>query len=104
MTIEQKRLELHEMLCGILGSRNVYYQAPTNLKINYPAIIYKLDDVKSDKADNRYYIQKRIFTVTHIDKSPVSDVVDALLMNPYCEYDRGYVSDNLNHNVFSVYY
>ncbi len=104
MTIEEKRLELHDMLCEILGSRNVYYQAPTNLKVNYPAIMYKLDDIKSDKADNIHYLQKRVFTVTYIDKSPISNVVDELARNPYCEYDRGYVSDNLNHSVFSVYY
>ncbi len=104
MTIEEKRLELHEILCGILGSRNVYYQAPTSIKINYPAIIYKLDDIKNDKADNRVYIQKRTFTVTYIDKSPISNVVDVLSKYPHCEFSRGFVTDNLNHSVFSLYY
>jgi len=30
------RLELQNLLENILGSRNVYFQPPENLKLNYP--------------------------------------------------------------------
>ena len=36
-----KRQTLQSELEAILGSRNVYYQPPANLKMQYPAIRYK---------------------------------------------------------------
>ena len=35
------RYELHEFLCEILGSRNVYFQPPESVKMKYPAIVYE---------------------------------------------------------------
>ena len=47
MTTTERRLELHEILCTILGSRNVYFQPPESIKMNYPAIVYGLDDMQT---------------------------------------------------------
>jgi len=44
------RLELQEVLESLLGSRNVYFQPPLNLKMNYPCIIYKRDDAETEFA------------------------------------------------------
>ena len=38
------RYELHEFLCEILGSRNVYFQPPESVKMKYPAIVYERTD------------------------------------------------------------
>ena len=35
-----RRLQLHEELCSVLGSRNVYFQPPETIKLTYPCIIY----------------------------------------------------------------
>ena len=35
------RDDLHQVLVRILGSNNVYYHPPVNLKISYPAIVYE---------------------------------------------------------------
>ena len=45
------RRELHEILVGILGSKNVYYEPPSSLLMKYPAIVYSLDDI-----DKRYAV------------------------------------------------
>jgi hypothetical protein len=37
------RLELHEELCAVLGSRNVYFMTPESVKMNYDAIRYALN-------------------------------------------------------------
>ncbi len=100
----KKRIELHEELCTLLGNRNVYFQPPTSIKIDYPAIIYKLDDIRNNKADNRNYILSKNYTITLIDKNPESDVIDKLMTLPFAKYDRGFVTDNLNHSVFSIFY
>ena len=47
------RLELHEILVDALGSRNVYYQPPENIKITYPAIVYSKTDIWKNKADDK---------------------------------------------------
>ena len=40
------RYELHEFLCEILGSRNVYFQPPESVKMKYPAIVYERTEIK----------------------------------------------------------
>ena len=41
MDLEQRRLQLHEILVGILGNENVYFQPPANLVMQYPCIRYE---------------------------------------------------------------
>ena len=104
MGLSQRRLELHEILCEILGSRNVYYQQPNSTKMSYPAIIYSRDDIVNDFADNNVYIQSHRYQITVIDRNPDSEIVEKVSQMPKCRYDRHYVSDNLNHDIFTIYY
>ena len=53
---QRNRPALHEKLCEILGSRNVYFDPPSNIHINYPCIIYKRIAAESRRADNGRYI------------------------------------------------
>lgn len=97
------RLKLHEILCEVLGSRNVYFQPPENLKMSYPAIVYSRDDLENTSANNSAYIRKTEYMVTLIDRDPDSEILDSLRCLPYCRFDRHYTSDNLNHDVFTIY-
>ena len=36
----ERRLELHEALCEVLGSRNVYFQPPDNVTMRYPCFVF----------------------------------------------------------------
>lgn len=96
------RLDLHEMLCDILGSRSVYFQPPESVRLVYPAIIYKLSNIRNRHANNRVYIQGDSYEVTVITDDPDSDIVRKISMLPNCRYDRGFVSDNLYHTVFTL--
>lgn len=100
----ETRLELHEKLCDILGSRNVYFQPPESIKMKYPAIVYKRDNIRNYKANNGVYRQKTVYQVTVIDKDPDSEVVYKLSVMPYCQFNRHYTADNLNHDIFQIYY
>ena len=51
------RIGLHEILCETLGSKNVYFQPPESVKMNYPAIVYSRSDIENDHANNQVYIQ-----------------------------------------------
>lgn len=101
--INNNRLALHEKLVEILGSNNVYFQPPSTLKMNYPAIVYSRDDIENTNADNLVYKQSVRYQIILIDKSPTSQFLDPISKLPMCSYERGYQSDNLNHDSFIIY-
>jgi hypothetical protein len=98
------RLQLQAELCDVLGTNNVYYQPPESIKMRYPAIKYSLSKVNMIFASNSVYANKRAYQVILIDDNPDTDMVDDILALPYCQFDRSYVSDNLNHFVFTLYF
>lgn len=100
----RNRLELQSLLESLLGSRNVYYQPPASIQMQYPAIIYSRADILNDRANNDVYKQAVEYTVTVIDRNPDSEYVKKLSRFPMCSFDRHYVSDNLNHDVFVLYF
>ena len=57
----RSRLDLHEKLVEILGSRNVYFQPPATVKMQYPCIIYKRNVMDAAYANNSKY--SKIFVV-----------------------------------------
>ena len=99
-----RRSELHKVLCKALGNEHVYYQPPESVKINYPAIIYSCSDIDVRHANDKTYMMTRRYEIIVIDKKPDNSVIDTLLQLPLCSYDRHYVSDNLYHDVLTLYY
>lgn len=98
------RLELHEVLCEALGSRNVYYQPPAGTEMEYPAIRYKKEKIEKVAANNKAYLTRTKYQLIVIDPMPDNPVINKLLAMQYCSYDRNYTSDNLNHDVMTIYY
>lgn len=100
----KRRLELHMLLCSLLGSENAYFQPPESVKMNYPAIVYSRDNINSIYADDGVYLAKRRYSLTVIDKDPDSTLVGKVAALPGCSFNRHYTSDNLNHDVFTLYF
>lgn len=98
------RLQLHELLCNILGNRNVYFQPPESVKMHYPAIVYKQDSVKKQHADNSPYTLEHRYKVTFITDDPDSTIPDILHRLRKCYSDRIYSYDNLYHYVYLIYF
>ena len=44
------------------------------------------------------------YMVTVIDPNPISDIHEKILRLPLCSFDRHYTQDNLNHDVYNLYY
>lgn len=100
-----KRTDLHEDFCRLLGSRNVYFQPPANVRMSYAAIRYKLSDIEKFAADDKAYGLVNRYEVTYIDKNPDSGMPRKILEHfPMCSFDRWYAADDLNHWVFTLYY
>lgn len=102
--IMDRRLELHELLCDVLGSRNVYFQPPGNVQMEYPAIRYSRNRIENTSADNIIYRQNTSYRITVIDYDPDSEIVERVSAIPGIVYDRSYVADNLNHDSFILFY
>ena len=100
----ERREELHEIFKTILGSSNVYFQPPNNLKLNYPCIVYNRARASSEFADNSTYRYVKQYDVTVIDQDPNSVIPDKVAHLPMTSHDRWFAVDNLNHDVFSLYF
>ena len=102
--MEEKRLELHNILVTALGTSHVYFQPPATVKMTYPAIIYNRDNIHDRFANNKSYIRKYAYQVTVIDADPDSSIVEKVSLLPLARFERHFTSDNLNHDVFQIYY
>lgn len=98
------RLELHTLFEDILGSRNVYFQPPESVKMKYDAIVYSRDDIENIFANNSVYSQYDTYEVIAIYEDPDSDLPKKISRLPLCRFDRHYIADNLNHDVFILYF
>jgi hypothetical protein len=99
-----RRLELHELLCELAESRNVYFQPPSDVRMNYRAIVYNRKGIDNTYANNSVYKQDVPYELTVIDHDPDSDLVKKVSRLPRCRHDRHYTADGLNHDVFTLYY
>jgi hypothetical protein len=96
------RLELHELLTSI--TEHVYFQPPENIVLQYPCIIYKRDFAETEFADNEPYNHKKRYMVMVIDRNPDSDIPDKIAKIPMSTFNRFYTADDLNHDVFQVFF
>lgn len=99
------RLNLHEELCDILGSRNVYFTPPPSVMMKYDAIRYSLAEPDIKRADNKVYLKVNKYEGLVITYDPDTTIPDAILNHfEMCSLGRPYVVDNLNHFPFTLYY
>jgi len=99
------RLELHEELCKVLGSRNCYFQPPSSVQMSYPCIRYSLRRIETPKADNEKYLYNASYDLIVIDVTPDSKIpMDLMNHFQMCSFDRSYTADNLNHFSLTLYF
>lgn len=102
--MNNNRIKLQSLLEDILGSRNVYYQPPPTIQMKYPAIVYSRADIKNTHANDLVYAQNHAYNICVIDKNPDSKIVEKISELPQCSFNKHYEADNLNHDVFKLYY
>lgn len=96
------RLQLQSLLEGI--TEHVYFQPPTNVQLQYPCIIYERDNAESEFANNSTYHYTKRYMVTAIDRDPDSSLHDKLAALPLCTFNRFFTADDLNHDVFNLFF
>lgn len=100
----KNREVLQSILENILGSRNVYFQPPETVRISYPAIVYSISNVRNVYANNTVYYQDDIYNIVVIDKDPGGKIMRKVSLLPFCQFNSHYVSDNLYHDTFTIYF
>lgn len=105
MSEKDRRLELHKKFEDILGSKNVYFQPPETMRMQYPCILYFKTSVSTRYANNMAYKNTQGYTVTYVDKSPDSEIPFILLKSFECtKIDSFYKSEGLNHTKLTIFY
>lgn len=96
--------DLQDILEKLLGSKNVYYQPPTNLQMKYDAIRYDLGRIDSRFANDKRYAKMNCYDVILITRLPEPEVLDKILDLPYTSLGKPYKADNLYHYPITIYY
>lgn len=100
-----RRLDLQTLLSALLPSgKKAYFQPPANVALVYPCIVYKRDDIQPAFADNSPYRRTTRYMVTVIDQDPDSDIVEQVAALPLCSHNRAFSVDNLNHDIFMLFF
>lgn len=96
------RIELQALLKTLCA--NVYFQPPDGTKMTYPCITYERDTGVTLFADNLPHRIETRYMVTIIDRDPDSAIRDKVAFLPSCTFNRSFPADNLNHDVYTLYF
>lgn len=72
--------------------------------MQYPCIIYKRDYMDTKFSNNKPYKHKKRYQVIVVDADPDSVIHEKVAALPLCSYDRFYTADNLNHDVYNLFF
>ena len=115
--MERRSDLLIQELRDLLGTDEVYFQPSADAGIDgenayiftgitYPCFIIERSNVFQPKADNRTYLFRPSYKITYINQDePDPEMLYAFKEAfPTASYDRHFVSDNLHHDVWNLYY
>jgi hypothetical protein len=97
-----KRLELQSLLETF--TEHVYFQPPDNLQLEYPCIVYQRDFASTQFADGKPYRNTTRYAITVIDRDPDSEIPGKVAAMPLSSFNRFFTADQLNHDVYVVYF
>lgn len=96
------RLQLHSVLKKL--TENVYFQPPNNIQMQYPCIVYTREGSYVAFANNEKFVRDKRYQIMVIDRDPDSILPDKVEELAYCQFDRFFTADNLNHWVFTLFF
>lgn len=99
-----RRLLLHQKLTEIPGVKQVYFNSPGNVRMEYPCIRYSITGKNVKFASNGRYIVRDRYLITVIDKNPESQIVEFVDDLPFCSFDRNYTADGLSHFARTIFF
>lgn len=98
-----RRLELSALL-HTLGAKAVYFQPSSDVKMEYPCIVYGRDFRSTQHADNAPYRSDLRYQVTVIDRDPDSEIPEKVAALPKSTFLRHFTSGGLNHDIYQLFF
>ena len=99
------RESLSDIFHHTLGIANVYFQPPSNMKIQYPCLVYKRVGWDETQADDQLYTAQPHYQLTWITKDPDSEMPLQLLKTfRMIRHASHFTSDYLYHDTFDLYF
>lgn len=100
---DSEQLKLHALLLTI--APKAYFQPPSNVKLEYPCIIYRKSGIDTIKANNKNYSMQSVYQLTVIDRDPASLIPEHILETfTMCNVDTTATTDNLHHTYLTLFY
>ena len=97
------RLTLHDRLLQIVP--HVYFQPPSNVRMNYPCIVYNKSTNQKTFANNQIYTRRQEYTITAMDRDPDSLMGEQLEDTfDYCYITNRFTMDGLHQTTLNLYY
>lgn len=97
-----RREDLNTLLRTV--ATHVYFQPPETIKMEYPCIVYARSMGNTIFAEDKPYRHEPMYQVTVISRDPDDALLDKVAMLPKCLFVRHFVVNNLNHDVYNLYY
>lgn len=72
--------------------------------MTYPCIVYERDFAHTKFAGNNPYNYTQRYLLTLIDPEPDSTILPKITGLPMCTFNRHFAANELNHDVFTLYY
>lgn len=82
----------------------LYIQPPAGMHMEYPCITISRETGDTVFADNEVHRHQKRYQLTGIDEDPNSWLYDFLAALPRARHDRSFPADNLNHDVFTLFF
>ena len=102
--MDQLRSYLENLLEEQELEAELYIQPPAGKLMSYPCITISRNTGDTAFADNASFRHQKRYTLTAIDDDPESDLYDFLASLPRARHDRSFPADNLNHDVFTLFF
>lgn len=99
-----RRLELQTILEGLDPALSVYFQPPSGYQMQYPCVVYARDRKDEKFADNVMYLSTKCYRVVIMDRDPDSVIPDKVAQLPLTSFVTHYKVDQVNHDIYNVYY
>lgn len=115
--MERRSDLLIQDLKDLLGTDEVYFQPSADAGLTggeayiftgmqYPCFIMERSNIYQPRANDRAYLNRPSYKITYVnpDEPDPEMLNDFMEKFPTASYDRHYVSDNLHHDVWNLYY
>ena len=97
--------ELREIQLKALKYQHTYFEPTEKTRLQYDAMVYKNAGMFNRRANNRSYIIRNRWQVIWISRDPETPVPRMIQEHfELCEPGQPYMSENLYHYPFTIYY